>query len=55
MDHLKVLTAERKLTLPVYRLSEKKSRLKSCFIDSNRVDTVKSAKAVEVKKRNGIK
>lgn len=43
MLHLKFALPERELDLPLYHLSEKKSRQKSCFIDSNRVDTVKPA------------
>lgn len=34
---------KRELDLPLYSLSEKKSRQKSCFVDSNRVDTVQPA------------
>lgn len=34
---------ERELDLPLYSLSEKKTRQKSCFVDSNRVDTVQPA------------
>lgn len=39
----KFISSERELDLPLYSLSEKKSRQKSCFVDSNRVDTVKPA------------
>ncbi len=34
---------ERELDLPIYSLTEKKSRVKSTFVDSNRVDTVQPA------------
>lgn len=43
MLKLKFTSLERELDLPLYSLSEKKSRQKSCFVDSNRVDTVKPA------------
>lgn len=43
MNQLKFISFERKLDLPLYSLSEKKSRQKSCFVDSNRVDTVPPA------------
>ncbi len=46
MLHLKMPRDE--LDLPIYSLSEKKSREKSCFIDSNRIDTVKPAKSERV-------
>lgn len=46
---LELLINKRRLDLPIYSLSEKKSREKSCFIDHNRVDTVKSAKNIENK------
>ncbi len=54
MLRLEVISSERKLELPIYRLSEKKTRQKSCFIDRNRIDTVKSAKNLEMKKQNGL-
>ena len=41
MLQLKFAMPERELDLPLYHLSEEKSRQKSCFIDSNRVDTVR--------------
>ena len=47
MLKLRVIPPERKMELPVYRLTEKKDRQKSCFIDSNRIDTVRLAKKVE--------
>lgn len=40
MFQLKFISHEKTLNLPCYKLSEKKSREKSCFVDSNRVDTV---------------
>lgn len=43
MLQLKTFTSKRKLDLPLYSLTQKKLRQKSCFIDSNRVDTVKPA------------
>lgn len=43
MFELEFISSERELDLPLYSLSEKKSRQKSCFVDSNRVDTVKPA------------
>lgn len=43
MFQLKFVSPERELDLPLYSLSEKKSRQKSCFVDSNRVDTVQPA------------
>lgn len=43
MFQLRTFSSKRKLDLPLYSLSQKKSRQKSCFIDSNRVDTVKPA------------
>lgn len=49
MQKLKVLTPGRKLTFPIYNLPKKKIRQKSCFIDSNRVDTVKDIKASDPK------
>lgn len=51
MQQPKLATSKRKLTLPYYRLSEKKSRQKSCFIDSNRIDIVKVDKAIGERKR----
>ena len=41
MLKLKFTSSIRKLDLPIYSLTEKKSRVKSTFIDHNRVDTVK--------------
>lgn len=40
MLQLEVISFERELDLPLYSLSEDKTRQKSCFIDSNRIDTV---------------
>lgn len=54
MLRLEVISSERKLDIPAYRLTEKKTRQKSCFIDSNRIDTVKSAKNVEIKTYTGL-
>lgn len=34
-------SSKKKLDLPLYSLTEKKSRVKSTFIDENRPDTVK--------------
>lgn len=41
MPQLKTYSLKRKLDLPLYSLSPKRTTQKSCFIDSNRVDTVK--------------
>lgn len=41
MLELKHVSLERELDLPIYPLTKEKSRVKSTFIDSNRVDTVK--------------
>lgn len=40
MLQLEVISFERELDLPLYSLSEDKTRQKSCFIDSDRIDTV---------------
>lgn len=32
---------ENRLNLPIYRLSDNNSQSKSCFIDCNRIDTVR--------------
>lgn len=52
MQQLKVESSKRRLNLYNYQLSNKKSRQKSCFIDSNRIDTIKAAKMAEGKKQN---
>lgn len=52
MFRLKLISPERKLDIPTYSLSEKKTSLKSCFIDSNRIDTVKASKKIESEKLN---
>ena len=41
MQQIRLTDPKKRLYFPVYKLSETKSRQKSCFIDSNRVDTVK--------------
>lgn len=41
MLKLKFISSKRRLDLPIYSLTEKKSRVKSTFIDHNRVDTVR--------------
>lgn len=41
MLQVKLSTSKRKLNIPTYKISENKSRQKSCFIDSNRTDTIK--------------
>ncbi len=51
MQQFRLTASKRKLNLPLYRLSEKKSRQKSCFIDNNRIDIVKPNKAVKTSKR----
>lgn len=50
MLQLKFAMPERELDLPLYHLSEKKSRQKSCFIDHNRPDTVKIKESDKKKK-----
>ena len=56
MLQLRPIPSERELGLPLYDLSEQKSRQKSCFIDSNRVDTVKpTTKDMENKNGTAIK
>lgn len=44
MLQLKFATEKRYLDLlPIYPLTEKKSRWKSCFVDDNRPDTIQPA------------
>lgn len=50
MKHIRTQTLARKMSLPIYSISEKKVAQKSCFIDSNREDTVKAAQAEKEKK-----
>lgn len=47
MQKLKVVMPARKLIFPTYCSPEKKTQPKSCFIDSNRIDTVKVAKVTK--------
>ena len=50
MQQIRFTDPKRRLNFPIYKLSETKSRQKSCFIDSNRVDTVRLSKSTETKK-----
>lgn len=52
MFQLKLISPDRKLDIPTYSLSEKKTSPKSCFIDNNRIDTVKASKKIESEKLN---
>ncbi len=49
MQKFKTISSERTLSFPVYRTSENNIHEKSCFIDHNRIDTVKSAMEAEQK------
>lgn len=51
MLQLELISSKRKLDIPVSYLTEKETRQKSCFIDNNRVDTVKAAKVITSKKQ----
>lgn len=41
MLQLKFTAPKRKLNFPIYSISTKEYKPKSCFIDRNRIDTVK--------------
>ncbi len=49
MQKFKTISSERTLNLPVYRAPENNINEKSCFIDHNRIDTIKSATEAEQK------
>lgn len=41
MKQVRLTKSHRTLDLPKYSLSEKKNNIKSCFINHNRIDTIK--------------
>ncbi len=41
----KIVLSQRKLDLPVYQFPDNKPKPKSTFIDSNRIDTIRSEKS----------
>lgn len=43
MLNIEYVFTEQEFDVPPYSLSEEKARQKSCFVDSNRVDTVQPA------------
>jgi len=47
----KLISSKPKLDIPVSYLTETETKQKSCFIDNNRVDTVKTAKIIADKKQ----
>lgn len=52
MQRLKPSMSNRKPSFPVHIISKRKSKSKSCFIDSDRVDIVKIVKTLEKKSEN---
>lgn len=47
MLSLKFASSDRRLNFPIYSWSNKTKKQKSCFIDHDRIDTVRMAKELE--------